>query len=76
MVRADKIDKNTFQIKLVRTVFFYYFRIFLSLSRKNEIGFGEMHSCVLCVCIRPCMIPYWSNVCLRKNVFKMVSHTL
>ena len=28
-----------------------------------------MHSCVLCVCVRPCMIPYWSNVCLRKRCF-------
>ena len=51
MVRADKIDKNTFQIKLVRTVFFIISVFFLSLSRKNEIGFGE-NALVCFVCVR------------------------
>ncbi len=50
MVRADKIDKKGFQIKLARTVSFDYF-LSLSLSRKKEIGFGE-NALVCFVCVR------------------------
>ena len=71
MVRADKIDKTSFQIKLVRTVFFTMFVVvFASATKKMKQVSEKMHSCVLCVCFRPCMIPYWSIVCLRKSDFQ------
>ena len=52
MVRADKINNKSFQIKLVRAVFLIIFLfVFCLCHERNETSFGE-NAFVCFVCVR------------------------